>query len=81
MAKTERESKRRRREEKWQTCWCCRDKRRAHRMVQALAEKLEHTGYAEKEMMASVPQSQQSARTSELPLPNGTEPSVQFIRT
>ena len=35
-------------EEKWQTCWCCRDQQRACRMAQTLAEKLEHTGPAEK---------------------------------
>ena len=42
-----------RREEKWQTCWCCRDQKRASRMVQASAEKLEHTGSAEKEIVAT----------------------------
>ena len=47
MARTERESHRRR-EEKWQKCWCCRDDQRAYRMAQASAEKLEHTGPAEK---------------------------------
>ena len=36
------------REEKWQTCWCCRDQQRAFRMAQASAEKLEQTGPAEK---------------------------------
>ena len=46
--RTERESDRRRREEKWQTC-CCRDQQRACRKVLASAEKLEHTGPAEKE--------------------------------
>ena len=40
MARTERESDRRRREEKWQTLWCCRDQQRACRMAQASAEKL-----------------------------------------
>ena len=35
----ERESDRRR-EEKWQTLWCCRDQQRACRMAQASAEKL-----------------------------------------
>ena len=48
MVRTERESDNRRREEKWQTCWCCRDQQRACKMAQALAEKLEHTGPAEK---------------------------------
>ena len=56
MARTERESDSRRREEKWQTCWCCQDQQRACRMVQASAEKLEHTGPAEKERVALVPQ-------------------------
>ena len=52
--KTERESDNRRREEKWQTLWCCRDQQRACRMAQASAEKLEHTEPAEKERVASV---------------------------
>ena len=56
VARTERESDRMRREEKWQTCWCCRDQQRACRMAQVSAEKLEHTGPAEKERVASVPQ-------------------------
>ena len=55
--KTKRESDSRRREEKWQTCWCCRDQQRACRMAQASAEKLEHTGPAEKERVVSVPES------------------------
>ena len=71
------------REEKWQTCWCCRDQRIACRMAQASAEKLEHTGPTEKERLASVPQREQLARTLEPPLPKGkeTEPSVQSTRT
>ena len=82
MARTERESDRRR-EEKWQTCWCCRDQLRACRMAQASAEVLEHTGPAEKERVASVPQREQLARTPEPPLPKGkgTEPSVQSTRS
>ena len=68
MARTERESDRRRREEKWQTLWCYRDQQRACRMAQASAEKLEHTGPAEKERVASVPQREQLARTPEPPL-------------
>ena len=48
MARREQESDRRRREEKWQTCWCCKDQQRACRMAQVSAEKLEHTGPAEK---------------------------------
>ena len=58
-----------RREEKWQTCWCCRDQQKAYRMAQASAEKLEHTGPAEMERVASVPQREQLARTSQPPLP------------
>ena len=48
-------------------------------MAQASAEKLEHTGPAEKERVASLPQREQMARTPEPPLPKGkgTEPSVQ----
>ena len=40
VARTERESYNRRRKEKWQTCWCCRDQQRACKMAQASAEKL-----------------------------------------
>ena len=81
MARTERESDSRRREEKWQTCWFCRDQQRACRMAQASAEKLEHTGPAEKERVASVPQGEQLARTPEPPLIKGKEPSVQSTRS
>ena len=49
MARTEQESNRRRREEKWKICWCCRDQQRACRMAQVSAKKLEHTGPDEKE--------------------------------
>ena len=59
MVRTERESDSRRVEEKWQTCWCCRDQQRACRMAQASAEKLEQTGPAAKERVASVPQREQ----------------------
>ena len=58
-------------EEKWQTLWCCRDQQRACRMVQVLVEKVEHTGPAENERVASVPQSEQLASTPEPPLPKG----------
>ena len=54
VARTQRESHSRR-EEKWQTCCCCRDQQTACRMAQASAKKLEHTGPAEKERVASVP--------------------------
>ena len=63
MVKTERESDNRRREENRQTCRCCRDQQRDCRMAQALAEKLEHTGPAEKERVALVPQRKQLAST------------------
>ena len=82
-ARTDRESDSRRREEKWQTCWCCRHQQRACRMAQASAEKLEHTGPAEKVRVASAPQKEQLERTPEPPLPKGkgTEPSVQSTRS
>ena len=81
--RTERDSDSRRRGEKWQTCWCYRDQQRACRIAQASTEKLKHTGPAEKERVASVPQSKQLARTPEPPLPKGkgTEPSVQSTRS
>ena len=83
MATTERESGSRRRDEKWQTYWCCRDQQRACRMAQASPEKLEKTGPAKKERLASVPQREQLARTPEPPLPKGkgTKPSVQPTRS
>ena len=40
-------------------------------MAQASAEKLEHTGPAEKERVASVPQREQMASMPEPPLPKG----------
>ena len=46
-----------------------RDQQRARRMAQASAEKLEPTGPAKKERVASVPQREQLARTLELPFP------------
>ena len=75
MVRTEQESDNRRREEKRQACWCCRDQQRACRMAQASAEKLEQTGPAEKERVASVPQIEQLARTLEPPLQKEKEPS------
>ena len=50
-------------------------------MAQASAEKLEHTGPAEKERVASVPQREQLARTPEPPLPKGKDPFVQSTRS
>ena len=78
MVRTERESDKRRREEKWPTCWCCRDQKRACRMAQASAEKLKQSGPAEKERVASVPQKEQLATTPEPPLPKGKEQCRQF---
>ena len=48
MARTEQESDRRRREEKWQSCSCCRDQQRACRMAQASAENLSILGLLKK---------------------------------
>ena len=47
-------------------------------MAQASAEILEHTGPAEQEKVASVPQREQLASMPEPPLPRGrgTDPSV-----
>ena len=75
MARTERESDSRRREEKWQTCWCCRDQQRACKMAKVSAEILKVTGPAEKERVASAPQREQLARTPEPPLPKEKEQS------
>ena len=52
-------------------------------MAQTSAEKLEHTGPAEKERMASVPQREQLASTLEPPFPKakGTKPSFQNTRS
>ena len=77
----ERESEKRTREEKWQTHCCFRDQRRACRMAQASAEKLEQTGPAEKERVSSVPQSEQLESTPEPPLPKGKDPSVRITRS
>ena len=70
-------------EEKWQTCWSCRDQQRACRMAQALAEILEHTGPVEKKRMASMPQREQLASMSDPSLPKGKgiEPSVHSTRS
>ena len=56
---------------------------RACRMVQASAEKREHTEHAEKKRVALVPQNEQLARTPEPPLPKEkeTEPSVPITRS
>ena len=70
-------------EEIWQTCWSCRDQQRACRMAQASAEKLQQTGSAEKERVASVPQREQLESTTEpfFPKRKGTELSIQSTRS
>ena len=82
MARTKRDSDRRKRGEKWQTCLCCQEEQKACRMAQALAEKLEKTWPAEKERVVSVPSREQLESTLEPPFPKrkGTEPSVQNTR-
>ena len=52
-------------------------------MAQASAEKLEHTGPAEKERVTTVPRRQQLTSTPEPPLPKEKEiePSVQSTRS
>ena len=79
----ERESDSKRRDEKWQICWCYRDQQGASTMAQASAEKLEHTGPAEKERMFSLPQRKQLASVQELTFPKRkeTNPSVQSTRS
>ena len=79
VAKTKRESDSRRRDEKWQTCWCCRDQQGACSMALASAEKLQHTKPGEKERVASVPQREQLASMPEASLlkGKGTERFVQ----
>ena len=81
MARTERESDNRKREVAG--LLVLRDQQRACRMAQASAEKLEHTGPAEKERVASVLQREQLASTPKPPLPKGkeTEPSVESTRS
>ena len=82
VVRTERVSDRKRKE-KWQTCWCCRDQQRACRKAQVSAEKLEHTGPAEKIRVASVPRREELVSIPEPPLPKGkgTESSVQSTRS
>ena len=81
--RTERESDSRRREEKWLTCWCCRDQQIACRIAQALAEKLRILDMMKKEKVALVPQREQLVSTPEpsFPKEKETEPSVQSTRS
>ena len=85
MARTERESHRRRRKEKWHICVCCRDQQRACRMAQASAEKLEDTGPDEKKKVVSVLQREQFASTPEPSSPKrdrnrAVSPEHQIVR-
>ena len=82
MANTEQESDWKRRNEKWQTCWCCRDQQRACRMPTGFSGKLEHTRSAVKERVVLVPLREQLASTPEslLPKEKGTEQFVQSTR-
>ena len=59
MMRTEQELKMRKREQNWQTCWCCQDQQKACRIAKASTETLKHTGPAEKERVASVLQEEQ----------------------
>ena len=78
MARTGGESDRRRKDEKWKNCWCCRDQQKVCKMAQASAVKRKHTRPAKKERVASVPQREYLASTSEPPLPKKrTKQSVQ----
>ena len=70
MVRIERESDRRRKKEKWQTCWCCRDSKERAEWRRLQRKKLEQTGPAEKERVASVPQREQLAN-ARAPLPKG----------
>ena len=83
MTRKKRESDSRRREEKWQACWCCQGQQRACRMAQISKEKLEYTGPAKKVRVASVPQKEQLACTPQRPLPKvkATESSVHSTRS
>ena len=67
----------------WQICWCCRDQQRSCRVAQDSTEKLEHTGPAKKESVASVPLRDQLASTPKpfLPKVDGTEPYLQSTRS
>ena len=83
VARTEQESNRRRREEKWQSCWCCRDQQRACKMAQASAEELDHTGPAERKRVSSVPRESRLASVPEPFLQKGkqTQLPVQSTRS
>ena len=55
VARAEKDSEKRIKEEKNQTCQCLRDQRKACRMMHVSEKKLEHTGPAEKERVVSAP--------------------------
>ena len=81
MVRTERESDRKRR--KVAGLLVLPRPAKSVQNAQASAEKLEHTGPAEKERVASVPHRKQLSSTPEPPLPRGEgrEPSVQSTRS
>ena len=84
MERTERESARKRRDVE-DLLVLELDQQRACRMAQVSAEKLEHTGPAEKKGVPSVPQREReplaSTPESFLPKRKGTEPSVQSTKS
>ena len=82
MVRTERESDSRRREMA-DLLVMRRPAKSVQNGSQASAEKLEHTGPADMERVASVPQREQLASMLEPPLPKGkgTKPSVQSTRS
>ena len=81
VARTERESDRKRREVA--DLSVLPRPAKSIRMAHGSAEKLEHTGPAQKERVASVPQREQLARTPEPPLSKGkgTELSAPSTRS
>ena len=68
-------------EEKWQTCWCCRDQQRACRMAQALAEILDHTGPAEKKRVCQTHLCQKRKEQSHLPRAPDRKKGIQGQRS
>ena len=60
----------------WQTCWWCREQQKVCKIVLVSVKKLEYTGPADKERVASVPQREQMAATPEPLLPKGKRTAV-----
>ena len=76
VARTERELERRRRGEKWQTCWCCRDQQRSCRTAQAY-----WVCGKEKSGLKATKRKVGKNAGAALPKGTGTEPSVQNTRS